>query len=237
MERPGRVEQEQREEGEVEEVDGRRRGERVAQQVAAPDEASARDEVALLGLLGRRLDSPDAAEEKRRSDERDGVYQERSRSREELDEQAADAGPSDEGERAAAVGQLIGFDIALTRNERGEEGGIGDGEEHAERSGQERDRIQLLDREDVQRVGQGDGCERGGPPEVGGDHRLAPTTTPVDPGAEVEREHSDERERDQRDLVAEKRDRLPGPEAAERRVVAQQRRNEGTTGSTANFWE
>ena len=44
-------------------------------------------------------------------------------------------------------------------------------------------------------------------------------------GAGVERQHGDERQRDQADLVAEQRDCLAEPEAAELRVLAQEGRH------------
>ena len=45
-------------------------------------------------------------------------------------------------------------------------------------------------------------------------------------GGRVERQHGDERQGDHADLVAEQRDALTEPEAAELRVLAQESRNQ-----------
>src|SRR5204862_214613 len=100
--------------------------------------------------------------------------------------------------------------------------------------------------EEVDRRGRDrDRGKRRGASEIGHDHHLAAATASVDPGPGVQREeqirkefrrrqkahlgrarmqneHADERQGDQRDLVADERDRLAGEEAAEVAVLTKQ---------------
>ena len=91
----GRVEDEQRPEDEVEEVDRRGREQLRADDRRAPDVAHARLHVPALGRLGRRLLRVDRAHRQRREDERERVDDQRDRRREDLHEQAAEARPGD----------------------------------------------------------------------------------------------------------------------------------------------
>src|SRR5262249_52927383 len=122
-----------------------------------------------------------------------------------------------------------------------------DGEEHAQRPHCEADDVQLRERQRVEAVRDRNARERGRPAEVGGDHRLPPAPAAVDPRAReqreeevrpelsgteeahlaragVEEQEGGERQRDDRDLIAEEGDRLPDPERAEL-ALAQERRN------------
>ena len=123
-----------------------------------------------------------------------------------------------------------------------------DEERDRERAREEGDDVQVRHRQHVQPVRGRHRREQRGAAPVGPDHRLAAPPAAVDeragvereqevrqrpdgreqphlPGARVEREHGHERQRDPVDLVAEVRDRLRRPEAAERQV-AEQRRDE-----------
>ncbi len=113
-----------------------------------------------------------------------------------------------------------------------------DVEDDRERSGEERDRVELRERERVERIGDRDAREEAGSRNVGGDHEPAPPLHAFQPGAcrereeevrderrsgqvahlgrvGVEDEHRCERQGDERDLVAEERHGLAEPEVAE----------------------
>src|SRR5919198_348859 len=237
-ERARRVEDEQGPENEVEEVDRRRRKQRGADHRRAPEVAQARLHVPLGRLLGRRLDRLDRAQRERGSEERDRVRDQRPWRREHLNEHAADARAADERERAAAVEQRVRLEVALPRDERDEQRRVRDEEEDAQRPDEEGDDVELGERQDVEPVGDRDREEQRGAAEDGDEHRLAAAPAPVEPGTRVQREdqgrgdpgrgqiahlgrrrvqrqHARERQRDQRDLVAEQRHRLAEPEPAE----------------------
>ena len=118
------------------------------------------------------------------------------------------------------------------------------------RPDEERDDVELLDHERVERVGERDRRDqRLREPRSVAIIDPAPAAAPVDPGARMQREeevrhelgrdqvahlrrvrvqheHGRERDGDHRDLVAEERDRLAQPEPPEDEIPAQQRRNE-----------
>ena len=145
--------------------------------------------------------------------------------------------------------QRVALHVVVPLDERDEERRVGDEEEDRHRPDEEGDDVQLLDRQRAERVRERNRHEQCGAGEIGEDHRLPPAPAPVDPGARVEREeevrhelggdevahllrvrveHEDrgQRDRDQRDLVAEERDRLARPDAPEDEVLAQHARDE-----------
>ena len=149
--------------------------------------------------------------------------------------------------------QRVALHVVVPLDERDEERRVGDEEEDRHRPHEEGDDVQLLDRQRVERVRERNRHEQCGAGEVGEDHRPAPVPPPVHPGAGVEREeevrhelggdevahllrvrveHEDrgQRDRDQRDLVAEERDRLARPDAPENEVLAQDARDEALHG-------
>ena len=153
----------------------------------------------------------------------------------------------DERERAAAVDQRVRGHVVGALDDQLEERPVGDEEEDVERAGEERDDVQLRPRQMPDRVGDRHRRDQQAAPDVGRDHHLAPAAAPVDPHARVQREDQVRHERggeqrahlrrrrvecedggqwqrDQRDLVADQRHRLPDEVAAEVRVLAQERR-------------
>jgi hypothetical protein len=124
------------------------------------------------------------------------------------------------------VDDRAALDEAVARNERHEEGAIGNLEEHAQRPDQERDDEHVRERERVERVRGRERAEQERAAKVGRDHRLPLSPSAVGPSARVEREEQvgrelggdevahlrrarvegedrDEWQRDQADLIAE----------------------------------
>ena len=244
VQRANGVQDEERVEDEVEEVDRRRGEERGAHDRRGHEVAHARHDVPLLGHLDLRLDGIDRGQEPGREEKRDRVDEQRVRRLQQLHEDAPHARPCDERERAAAREQRVCLHVFVPLDERHEERRVGDEEEDRHRPHEEGNDVQLLDRQRVDRIGERNRHEQGGAGEVGEDHRLPPATAAVDPGTGVEREeqvrhelgghevahllrvrvqHEDrgQRDREQRDLVAEERDRLARPDAPEDEVLAQ----------------
>src|SRR4029079_8924942 len=184
-----------------------------------------------------------------RGEERQGVGGEGNRGREQLDERAAEARPDHARERPASLQEGIRLDVPLARHEHHEERGVEDEEEDTEQTGREADHVQLREGQHPERVRDRDAGERGGAPQIGDDHHPAAPAVAVDPRAavqreeqvreqcdgdqvahlgrrRVERENCDERQGDQRDLVADQRDRLAGEERPDLAVVPEQPRDE-----------
>jgi hypothetical protein len=136
------------------------------------------------------------------------------------------------------VDQRVGGDVLLARNQRDEQCALRDEEQHAQRPRQEGHDVELAERQRVEQVGDGDADEEERAAEIGRDHHLPAAPAAVDPGARMQREekvrrevcrrqvahlrrtrvqdeHAGERHRQLGDLVAEQRDRLPGPVTAE----------------------
>ena len=124
-----RVEDEERGEDEIEEVDRRGRAECGPDDRAAEDPAHARDDMALPRRLGRRLLDVDGPEEEGGGDIGARVDDERYRRRDRLHEHAADARAGDVGQSSAAVHDRAALDEALARHERDVERAVGDVEE------------------------------------------------------------------------------------------------------------
>ena len=122
-------------------------------------------------------------------------------------------------------------------------------EENRHAPDDERDDVELLDPERVERVGERNRRDRRGSAEVAHDHQHPAAAATVDPRPGVQREeqvrdelrrdqiahlrrvrvqheHGGERDGDHRDLVAEERDRLAEPEPAEDEIPAQELGNE-----------
>ena len=188
----------------------------------------------------------DAAQEERREDVGAGVEDERDRRGQGLDEHAARGRPRDVRERARPVDERLALDVALPGHDRDEQRRVSDPEDDCEGADEELGHEQLLDREDVERVRDRHARDHECAPEVRADHLPAPAATAVDPGARVEREeqvreeagrgqvahlgsagiehqHGRERQSDQRDLIADQRDRVRGEEAPELAVLPQER--------------
>jgi hypothetical protein len=206
----------------------------------------ARQQRAAVLRLGRRLFRADPAQEQGRAEERQRVGGHRERGGEQLDQQPAHAGAADEGHGPAAVDQRVALDVAARGHQRHEQHGVGHGEQDAQGPGSERDQVELAEGEHAERVADRDADQQRGAAQVRGDHGGAAAAVPVRPrprvqreqqagqphhGGEVahggragvQREHRDQRERDRGDLVAEHRDRLRAPVAAERPVPQQLR--------------
>jgi hypothetical protein len=103
--RSRRVEQEEGEEDEVEEVERRDAEQLGADDGVGADPPRAGEDAAGLLHVGRRVRRVDPGEEQRRPEVRHRVDRERVRPLEELDEHATDARAGEERERAAAVRQ------------------------------------------------------------------------------------------------------------------------------------
>ena len=176
--------------------------------------------------LERRLLCADARQEERRPDKGKRVGEECRRCTEELDEDAAEAGPGDVGEGPAAVQKRVRVDVVLALRDGDVQRHVGDVEEHRKRAREERDRVELPECERVEGVRDRDAGEEPGSRQVGGDHQPAPPLDALEPGARGQREeemrdelrggqvahlrgvgvqhqHRGERQGDQRDLIAE----------------------------------
>ena len=134
--------------------------------------------------------------------------------------------------------ERVALQIPVSARQRDEERRVREVEEHRERPGEEGDRVELSERQSIERVSERDRPYERRPAEVGGDHDPPAARHPVEPdsgrqrekemrqegrgaeqphlsGAGVEDEHRDERQREKRDLVAEERDGGREPEVAE----------------------
>ena len=241
MQGPRRVEDEQGEEDEVEEVDRRGREERREQRRGSSDEAETGGHLTVPRILGGRFLGLDRAKVVRGQEEGHGVGGERVRRRQNLHDHAPDARTGDEREGSASCEQGVRLHVALARHHRDEEGVVRDEEEDAESTGEERDEVELREGQRVECVRDRDRPEQNGAPQVGGDHRLPAEAPAIDQRTGVQRkeqvrdergraqvahlsragvQHEDrsEGQREQRDLVAEQRDRLAEPETAERQI-------------------
>ena len=189
-----RVEHEEREEDEVEEVDRRGREQGRPHERRADHEANAAADAASL-LVGRRLLRRDPPEQRRRAEERERVCQQRDGRRQRPHEQPGDARAGHIRERPAAVEERAPLDEPITRDDRDEQGRIGDVEEHAQRACRECDDEQVDVREASERVGERHRREQERPADVCGDHHVPPAAVAVDPRPGVEREQQVRRER------------------------------------------
>ena len=170
---PRRVEHEQREEDEVEEVE-RRDAEQLGADDALPriQRAPAVSPPDFVRRAGRLVDLHPLQEE-RRPEKRDGVGPERVRPAEQLDEQAADAVAGQERERAAAVDERVRLDVVLARHEHLDHRAVRDVEEDAQRPGQEGDDVELRPGQVAERVGDRDRADQQRPADVGREHHVA----------------------------------------------------------------
>src|SRR5262249_60823293 len=118
---PRRVEHEEREEHEVEEVDRRDAEQLGPDHRVPPDPARARDDGAALRRGSRRFVDVHPSEEEGRPEEREAVECERVRALEKRDERAAERVAREERERSAAVHEAVSLDIAVARKDGLEE--------------------------------------------------------------------------------------------------------------------
>jgi hypothetical protein len=123
---------------------------------------------------------------------------------------------------------------------------VRDLEDHGERADQEGDDVEVLQPQLAEGVRDRDRGQQHCPADVGGDHQRPLARVAVDQGAGEQREdqardecrrgqiahlggagagaeHGQQRQREQRDLVAEQRDDIPGPVPAERGLPQQGR--------------
>src|SRR5207244_9176206 len=108
VQRPRRVEQEQREEHEVEEVQRRDPEQLGADDRVVADPARAREHAARVLVTRRRVVRVDPAEEERGPDEREGGEREGVGAAQKLYEEAAETRSGEERERTAAVRERVG---------------------------------------------------------------------------------------------------------------------------------
>ena len=251
-ERARRIEEEQREEHEVEEVERRDAEQLGADDRVAADPARAREHAARVVLLVRRVGRVDPAHEERRPDVRDRVERERVRPAEKLHEHAAEARAREERERAAAVREGVGRDVVLAAHDRLEERRRTRrrrrrracrcrtrrcrGAAHvrwpsayaigtvAIRSPRQMSVTSITWRRPARRSTQLPAWSE----KMRFGTSAIVVSAPICAGRRIEREHRGQRQRDQRDLVADERHRLPDEVAAEVRVLAEQRRQHRT---------
>src|SRR4029079_3511551 len=186
------------------------------------------------GWLGR----PDSAEEGSRGKKGKCVQEQRRWRAQDLDEDAAETRAGDVRKGAAPVQQRGRLDVVLPFRDGDVERHVGDVEYDRERSRQERNRVELPERERVERIGDRNAGEKAAPRDIGGDHEPASPFHALQPGScrkreeqvrdegrcgqvahlgrvGVQNEHRGERQRDERDLVAEERHGLAEPEIPE----------------------
>jgi hypothetical protein len=243
MQHSHRVQREQSQEHQVEQVDDRHRHERRAHDRRTRDEPQAGGDAARRAV-GRRLGRADPAEEERGAQEGQGVGRDRERRGQGLGEQPARGRSGHVGQRPAAVEQRLPVHVVIRCDDRHEQGAVRYVEQDGQGARGERHGEHLPQRQHVQRVAHRDRGHQRRPAEVGGDHRLPPLAAPVRPGARVhseqqarqplqcrqqphresvgvQREHRRERHRDGRDLVAEQRDSGRAPVPPEHHVTQQ----------------
>src|SRR2546430_1230719 len=197
------------------------------------------------GRRGRRLGGRDAADQQRGTEERHGIHGHRHRGGQGLDEPAAERRPDDERPRPAQAQLAVRVEVGLRGYQRHEERPVRHAEQHLTGAGEQRDDVELSQRDGTEQVRhrQAEQDDRAG--QVGDDEQLAFAGTPVDPGADEEPEQvrqpdgggqrtdlgcgrAEHGDRDQGqgqfgDPVAELRDRLADPQRPERPVVPQRR--------------
>ena len=207
-------------------------------QPRAPEQAqTARSALQRLRPRQLRL-SGDAQETERRGEEREHIRQDGAGSRERLHQVAAEPRTADVRGGAAAVHEGVRGQEVAPRDQRDQQRPVGHVEEHRERAGGEGDGDELSEGQDAEGGRDRDGRQHEGPAEVGRDHQPPPVAGPVRPGARgegkderrqilgrrevaecggprVQHEHRGQGQCEQRDLVAEERDRTAGPVAAE----------------------
>ena len=160
----------------------------------------------------------------------------------------AAVGPDDEREGPAPVEQCARLDEAIPWHDRLEQGRVRDPEQYGQRAGDEGHDVQLFEGQQVEHVRDRDRRDHARSTDIGSDHRPTPVPVPIDPCAGVqgeeevrgecerrqvshlscigvECEHCDERQREERDLVAEQRDGVRSPVAAEDLALAEQLRD------------
>ena len=120
--------------------------------------------------------------EDRRQQEAQGVDHDRGRRADRADESASEARSRDLSERLARADLAVRVHELVRFDEHGHVALVGDVEEHGEDTGAQRHDEELRQREDIERVSQGDRAEEHHPPDVAPDqHRSAAPS--IDPGA------------------------------------------------------
>lgn len=190
-----------------------------------------------------RFGDRDPADQDRRRQERQGVHHYGHGRGQHLDQWAADGRSRDERRGPGGAQLAVGVDVGSARHQAHEERRVGGVEQHPRGAGQQRHDVQLPQGHRVQEVGRREAEQHRGPHQVGEDHQSAFAGPVVDPGTQDHGEQvrrPDERgqprhlvgrgvqgaDRDQGqgqlgDPVAELRDGLTGPEAAEPPVPPQ----------------
>src|SRR5438105_8957817 len=139
MEVAARVEQEEREEDEVEEVDRRDAEQIGADHRVVADPAEARTDTAAFPRCAGRIRSVDLPQEEGRPEERPRVERKGVRAAQELDEHAAEARSGEKGKAARPMEQRVARDVVLALHDRLEEAAVAHVEEDARAAKQERD--------------------------------------------------------------------------------------------------
>ena len=195
--------------------------------------------LALGGIVRDRsgLTATNEADEERGAKVAQRVEGDRERRADELDEEAGDGRPGDRRGRARELELRVALDQLVALDDARQVRLVGDVEEDLERARQEGDDVDLDEREPAAEEGDRDGCQEHRARDVGADEDRPPPH-PIDPHARRQREEDPGQEADdaqdaeleglgaedqrgqqrnaeQRDLVAELADRLAGPELHE----------------------
>ena len=180
----------------------------------------------LLGGPGRRRPGDlDPADEQRRPEERQRVGEQRDRRGQRLHQRAAQGGAGDEGRRAAGAQLAVRVEVVGPVDEQDEEGRVRRVEQHRRRAGEQRDDVQLDQRDAVEGERDRHGEQEHRPEQVGDHQQPLLVRLPVDPRADehrrqvgqphqrgehrdlarrrVQHQDGDQRERQLRDPVAE----------------------------------
>jgi len=147
-----------------------------------------RDAGPLTRCGGRRLGDSYGQEEQRRRDVRDGVDENRERRADQLDEHAAGARAHDLRDRCRHLELAIALDQSIAVDQRRQIGEVGHVEQHGQRAGRERDRVQQLDSQHPEPARERDDEQERRATQVRGDHHRSPPA-PIHPHT---REEADE---------------------------------------------
>lgn len=244
----GHVQQEHRQDHVVEELPGAPRTGQRAQEPVAGHEPEPLDDLAPGARPPRdrrrgRLPHPHEPQAQRRGGEGQRVGEDGEGRGERLHQDARQPRPRQLRGRPAQAQLAVRFQDPVARHHRQEERCPGDAGGGAQDAGEEPDRVELLDAERAQEVGERHHPQEGAAPQVRGDQDGA-LAAPIDPDAHRQPDQQRRRplgrrqephlrragpedqrggqgQREQGDLRAERGDRLPGPEREERAVAPQ----------------
>ncbi len=195
------------------------------------------DAPALGPARGDGLGSPKAHEEQGGDQVGERVQEDGDRRGEQADERAPERGARHLRERRARLQLAVGLHQPLAPHQRRQEGDVCDAEDHVPDPREERHRVQQLDAQPVEQPGRGDRQQQRGSPSIRRDHER-PAAHPVGPDADeeadqevgrgggrdqqahlarrcVERQHGQQRQRQDGDLGSEAGHGLGRPEPDE----------------------